>query len=61
MRYAEAREEIMSYIEGRRDTFGVKPMDIDNHEDTVSVCNATCWGGAENYGNDESQYAYPYP
>lgn len=33
MRSAELREETTNYIASRRDTFGLKPMEVDNHED----------------------------
>ena len=52
MKYKEVRDEIMSYVERKRDMFGVqlKAMEVDNHEES----EATWWGGREDY--EEEMY-----
>ena len=43
MNYKEARDEIISYVERQRDSFGsqLKAMEVDNYE------QVSYWGGAE--------------
>ena len=44
MKYKEVRDEIMSYVERKRDLFGnqLKAMEVDNYEDEWDT---TWWGG----------------
>ena len=53
MKYKEVRDEIMSYVERKRDLFGsqLKAMEVDNYEET----SPTWWGGQDPW-NDEAQY-----
>ena len=45
MDYKKVREEIMSFVERKRDTFSnqLKAMDMDNYEET----DGTWWGGKD--------------
>ncbi len=54
MAYKEVRDEIISYVERKRDSFGnqLKAMEVDNHE------QAGCWGGG---GGVESEECFQEP
>lgn len=63
MKYQEVRDEIVFYVERKRDLFGsqLKAMEVDSHE----TVNETWWGGGwpeeeyyeEDHHHDHSQYS----
>ena len=51
MKYKEVREEIMSFVERKRDLFGtqLKAMEVDNYEE---MGDQVWWGGSEPWCGD---------
>ena len=58
MKYKEVRDEIMSYVERKRDLFGnqLKAMEVDNYEDEWDT---TWWGGKGPCGHEHWDSANP--
>ena len=51
MKYKEVRDEIMSYVERKRDLFGtqLKAMEVDNDEES----DAVWWGGNDGWAHEQ--------
>ena len=55
MKYKEVRDEIMSYVERKRDLFGtqLKAMEVDNYEEAPEQ---VWWGGSGGWSMDDTRH-----